>query len=321
MSPAAAPTCPVCGRGDLLRRREHGAPGRPRFVLWRCPGCGVEHWDPRAHPTAAFYEDEGLSMYADFHEGRRGPDDPRFAKFLAELGDGAGRRVLDVGCSDGVLLDCLKARGCDPWGIDIDGRALEIARGRGLANVFRQEVEEFARDARARGLAFALVIAFDVLEHLTDPLAALRDLGTVLEPGGRLVATVPNRRRLLADHVSSDLPPHHFFRFDAPSLADIVVRAGLEVERVDAFEYGYVGRVALDAAWKRVRGPRPAAAAPGPAAGGTAASSGPARPRLALKHAVARAVLAAVGPLSQVLERPLGRGFKLYLVARRAGPA
>lgn len=145
-----------------------------------------------------------------------------------------GERVLDVGCLGGALLERV-AEDCWVVGLDVIPDALGHARERGL--------EVVQADASAglpfRDNCFDLVHAGEVLEHLFDPLALLRELHRVTRPGGRLVGTVPNvanlgdRLRLLAGRAPAVLGPHpdapagdHIRAFTASRLHDLTRQAG-----------------------------------------------------------------------------------------------
>lgn len=103
-------------------------------------------------------------------------------------GELAGRRVLDVGCGDGVLACVMAARGAEVFGIDADPAMLAAARKRaadaGLRVTFldgRLEHLPFADQA------FDLVVAVTVLCFVGDAAGGIRELSRVLKPGGRLV--------------------------------------------------------------------------------------------------------------------------------------
>jgi SAM-dependent methyltransferase len=307
---AATEGCPVCGAGALACIRGFDAPSG-HYDLYACPACTSQHWRPLVHPKAAYYEGEGQAMYRKMHEGRRSVEDPRFLRFLAEFaGERGSARVLDVGCSDGVLLEHLKCAGHEVWGLDIDDASLAVARRRGLDNLHRGSVDEFVDEARRRGLTFTHVTLFDVLEHLTDPVATLSGLRSVLADGGRLMGTVPNRRRFLANQMNSDFPPHHFFRFDDAALRGCLTRGGFAVRVVEAFQYGYTAITLLEAIRKRVRRPRrgPQRA---PATGGGHDEG------LGMKQRIANTIRIATTPVSALIEWPQRRGFKLYFSAVR----
>ncbi|MGH7747442.1 MAG: class I SAM-dependent methyltransferase, partial [Candidatus Dormibacteria bacterium] len=74
--------------------------------------------------------------------------------------------------------------------------------------------------------SFRLIGLFDVLEHIPDDAGALRDLRSLLEPGGRIVLTVPANPRLWSDF---DTASRHCRRYTATSLAVTVRAAGLRI--------------------------------------------------------------------------------------------
>jgi len=111
---------------------------------------------------------------------------------LASLpAEGAGRRVLDVGCAGGYLSEILAVRGYCVTGIDSPG-----VRHAG----FPESVELVEADldlGLPPGLSlppgrFDFIICADVLEHLRQPAGMLRDLRKLLATGGRLAASLPN---------------------------------------------------------------------------------------------------------------------------------
>ncbi len=141
-----------------------------------------------------------------------------------------GSRVLDVGCAEGHLASALAARGCSVIGIEPDSRAAAAARGRGI-EVLELDVEQVPL-AAAR---FDVVVFADVLEHLRDPAAVLRQARVA----GRAVVSLPNiahwtaRRALLQgrfpreDHGLFDRTHLRFFTRD--SAAALAREAGFAV--------------------------------------------------------------------------------------------
>jgi len=107
---------------------------------------------------------------------------------LASLpADGAGRRVLDVGCAGGYLSAILASRGYRVTGVDSPGAACAG---------FPESVELLEADLDL-GLpaltgGFDFVICADVLEHLRRPAMLLRELHGVLARGGKLAVSLPN---------------------------------------------------------------------------------------------------------------------------------
>lgn len=132
-------------------------------------------------------------------------------------------RILDVGCGTGANLLMLSDYG-DAEGVDISKDALAFCRERGLDKVKLGAGEELPYDDGT----FDLVTAFDVVEHMDDDLAGLREMRRVLRPGGRVLLFVPTFMFLwgVQDDVSN-----HRRRYRLPELRGVLEKAGFEIER------------------------------------------------------------------------------------------
>ena len=104
--------------------------------------------------------------------------------------DGGGKRVLDVGCASGYLAELLAQRGYEVVGIERPGGHDNFPAGLELI-----EADLDAGLPPAPG-KFSYVICGDILEHLRDPERMLTQLAGVLEPGGALIASLPNSGNL-----------------------------------------------------------------------------------------------------------------------------
>ena len=132
-------------------------------------------------------------------------------------------RILDVGCGTGANLLMLSQYG-DAEGVDISEDALAFCRERGLDKVRLGAGENLPYDDGT----FDLVTAFDVVEHMDDDLAGLREMRRVLRPGGRVLLFVPAFMFLwgVQDDVSN-----HRRRYRLPELQRVLEQAGFEIER------------------------------------------------------------------------------------------
>lgn len=104
---------------------------------------------------------------------------------------GRDKTVLDVGCAAGDTAAMLIDRGCRVSGVDIDAAAAEPAR-EVLDELVIADIDRSPLTEHFKAESFDAVIFGDVLEHLVDPWAALRDATTLLRPGGRILASIPN---------------------------------------------------------------------------------------------------------------------------------
>lgn len=130
-------------------------------------------------------------------------------------------KILDVGCSDGLLLLELFNNGYKKIsGVDISKTAIARAKKLGLTNVF-------VRDGAKPGFSknnFDLIIASDVLEHIKDDSRALDSWKRLLKKGGRAIVFVPAYEFLWshADDVN-----HHHRRYTLSELRRLCRSNGL----------------------------------------------------------------------------------------------
>jgi SAM-dependent methyltransferase len=101
-----------------------------------------------------------------------------------------GRRHLDAGCGHGAIVHELLEQGWDSRGIDASGWMIELIRRHAPA-VADRFATGYLLEVPFAG-TFDLITCFQVLEHVEDPLSAIRALAARLSPGGRLALTTPN---------------------------------------------------------------------------------------------------------------------------------
>ncbi|MGB3828158.1 MAG: class I SAM-dependent methyltransferase [Ornithinimicrobium sp.] len=141
------------------------------------------------------------------------------ARDIAELPTGT---ALDIGAAGGGNTRVLREAGWQAIALEYGEAGAEIARGRGLPVI--------RADATALPCAPAsmdAVVALDVLEHLADDDAAVREIHRVLRPGGLALIAVPADPRLWSAH---DEAVGHVRRYTRPELVDLFVRNGFTVE-------------------------------------------------------------------------------------------
>ena len=107
-----------------------------------------------------------------------------------------GPRVLDVGCSEGILEVLLARRGLEVTGVDINADALDFARGllTEEPDEVRDRVELVHGTAEEAGLSpgsFDTVVLGETLEHVHDPAGLLDQSLGPLREGGQVVITTP----------------------------------------------------------------------------------------------------------------------------------
>ena len=152
---------------------------------------------------------------------------------------GRDKLVLDVGCAAGDTAEALAARGCTVSGIDIDAEAAEPARPL-VEELVIADIDRNPLSEHFKAESFDAIIFGDVLEHLIDPWAALRDAATLLRPDGRILVSIPNvahaavRLALLQgrwDYTEKGLLDRTHLRFfTLESVCELLEGAGLSIE-------------------------------------------------------------------------------------------
>lgn len=104
---------------------------------------------------------------------------------------GESKRVLELGTATGYMSQALAGRGCEVVGIEVDPGMAERA-GQFCERMIVGDLETLDLESELDGERFDAIVAADVLEHLKDPLRALRRLRPFLKADGCFVVSVPN---------------------------------------------------------------------------------------------------------------------------------
>jgi len=136
---------------------------------------------------------------------------------------GSPIKILDVGCGTGANLEMLAQFG-EAQGVDVSADALAFCRERGLVGVRQGAAEQLPWEDGS----FDLVTGLDVVEHIDDDLAGLKEMRRVLRPGGYAFLFVPAFMFLWG--VQDDIS-HHRRRYTLKGMQEAARAAGFEIER------------------------------------------------------------------------------------------
>lgn len=271
--PIFATNCPLC-HTDTMRPVAQLANDA---AIARCRRCGLARGEHR--PGSIENEQEDVDHF-------RGLDVERYLRSVGATRKRSYDRLLnevtpfvksgtwlDVGCSYGWLLERVREAGYDPLGIEPSPAAAMEARTLGLPVIEGCFPEVMPADAKPATISF-----MDVLEHLPDPVDALRAAKERLALGGVVVVQVPDQSCLLYQLaeamcrvtggrtsfalrrlwlVGFDFP--HRYYFTQKTLRAAMMAAGLQVQRayrtpigsptdaLDRVAYTQAGRVSLAA--------------------------------------------------------------------------
>ncbi|MBA3375750.1 MAG: class I SAM-dependent methyltransferase [Actinobacteria bacterium] len=206
------------------------------------------------------YEQRGREEY-----GEPVVPDPALDRKFEVLTEEIGRLLpaesfLDAGCGDGRYLAALALLGPLPErvvGVDIAESILDTARRATAVAGYEPELLRANLERLPLGGAeFDVVISVQVLEHLIDPAAGLKELARVLRPGCTLLLSTDNRRSLITRTLNGPrwtlariarrrnsrvrfAFPHR--SFTSRELTSLMRDSGLVVERTRTFRFSMVG--------------------------------------------------------------------------------
>lgn len=244
--------CLLCGRYAPLRF------WAGEYAIHRCARCDFEFVFPTPSPAviarvyqSGYFSGEGHG-YADYFERERRINRRKAEQRLdrlTELGLERGARLLDVGCADGTFIEAALDRGFEAYGIEVSSEALTRLSGAIQGRVYPSF-------GAAAGAPYDAVTMWDVLEHLTAPIASLREAVSLMGEAalfGIVVPVIDNfNARQWPRTWDQYKPPEHLSFFSCSSLRALVERE--------------VGELLLEeSAWRResrfvevaAHGPRP----------------------------------------------------------------
>jgi len=224
MTANAERPCPLCGSGNaapLFRKRG--------VDYWRCGRCSFRFATPDVNPnlsrSLSGYEEAYLQYLAD------DPGDAVNFQSLCSWMEGfatlESKRVLDVGAGSGKLVRFIRGRGVDASGVE---------PSRALFDRFLKDDPAFAcstlDDLESPGRQFDIITAFDVIEHVADPVGFLRGIEKRLAAGGVCFVSTPDVESLVARAFGLRWHfyyPYHLSYLGPRTIAKAAATSGLHV--------------------------------------------------------------------------------------------
>ena len=199
-----------CYRRDLGIDIEEEFGQLTELTLHYCPTCHLRFFSPLVAGSATLYEQ--LSKLPWYYPNSK------FEYDVAAHHISAGSKVLDIGCGDERFATWVPA--AEYQGLDLAMIVARCAEGTQAGRITRQSLYEHAA---ARPEFYDVGCAFQVLEHVTNPVAFVQQALNCLKPGGKLIVGLPNIESYISALVNFTLnsPPHHLSWWSAHALEQL----------------------------------------------------------------------------------------------------
>jgi 2-polyprenyl-3-methyl-5-hydroxy-6-metoxy-1,4-benzoquinol methylase len=137
-------------------------------------------------------------------------------------------KLLDVGCGSGEFLNDMQTLGWEVEGVDFDSKAVQQAHIKYGIKVHLSNLENVGYPDNS----FDAITMSHVIEHITDPIALLKECYRILKPGAYLVVTTPNinswGHQKLGMNWRGLEPPRHLHLFSPSTLRECAEKAGFQ---------------------------------------------------------------------------------------------
>jgi len=234
--------CNLCGADDTTHVAEIDG-----FHIVKCRQCGLVYVNPRYRPqqlqeiyTEEYYDHDGINNGLEFFGYDNYVEDEEnikitFAKRLDTIERYANKgHLLDVGCATGFFLDLARSRGWRVVGSEVSEFTVRYARHTLGLDVRLGTLRQLGFEDQA----FDVVTMWDVIEHVPDPLAELREVRRILRDGGVLSIITPDVGSLVARVLGTRWEEfrrvrEHVYFFSQRTMRETLRKAGFLVLRTE----------------------------------------------------------------------------------------
>jgi 2-polyprenyl-3-methyl-5-hydroxy-6-metoxy-1,4-benzoquinol methylase len=223
--------CPVCDSDSATTLYPSVADyvTRDVFQVCQCNKCGVGFTYPQPNNLDKYYQKQYrkyVGIILLILKVMYGIRSRQWSRLFQQNG-----AALEIGCGDGYMLHSLKQEGWQVVGIERTPEMAEFARTNLGLEVYSSGIQEIPSQ-----IQFDLIILFQVLEHIADPVAMLKELTHRLTQDGKLIIGVPNFgswQRKFAGKTWFHLDiPRHLIHFSPESLEMALQQVGMTIKTI-----------------------------------------------------------------------------------------
>lgn len=238
-------TCNYCGCEESSIIAEYTR--LERNNIRQCRNCGLVYLEVNKsrQEIESYYSSDyrqnpahqRLSADEHFHDRVQKNDASERSLFITENLDIRGKRILEIGSATGALLVKLREYGCkETIGIELTEEYAEYARQKGF-HLFTSPIEGLGLREEFDG-----VVSFMTLEHVYNPMSAIKAIYGALKPGGCFLGEVPNQNDWRIQIFDSarvkrlHYDPDHYYYYSPATLTNYLNACGFSNVRLRTVE-------------------------------------------------------------------------------------
>ena len=221
----------LCGANDdelIAKEDRYGL--ECNFVI--CKNCGLVRMNP--YYTEDFLKIFYSKFYSPIYRGSSKCSEEKFNERILYgnsiieniekiIGDISNKRIFEIGCGSGGILQAFKLKGNDVYGVDYGKEYLEFAKIKGL-NVVEGDFNELEKFGQCD-----ILILNHLLEHITKPINFLKNIRKLLKEDGYLYVEVPVLETIPNNYnydIFTYFQSAHIFNFSNDIFKNIILASG-----------------------------------------------------------------------------------------------
>lgn len=210
------------------------------FQVFKCLDCGVGYTYPHPSDMEKYYPNKYRQYNIWVLKTMQIVYRFRIYKWIRNMKPGS---ALEIGCGDGIVLDTLRRSGWQIFGTERFSQAILTH------NIYNLPIFVGGLDAIKKKEIFDLIILFQVLEHLENPIEIIQQCADILKPGGKILIGVPNFASWQATISKENWfhldVPRHLFHFSLQPIQILLKTKKLNIlsvnyEAIEHDPYGWI---------------------------------------------------------------------------------
>lgn len=245
-------TCNLCFSNKISTMFE-----KNNYHFNKCENCGIIYINPMPNETelVKLYNDPSKAIYYEkaTQEGIIYAEKVKSGLFkdLKAINFNSWKRILDIGCGGGFLLNSVKKEFDELHGLEVSMELVRFAKSKWSLNVHHGEIQNVNLPENY----FDIVTLYDVIEHIPKPLIFLDAIYRILKHNGVIVIVTPNANGLSARIMKEKwiyyTPPEHIFYYTPKSIKVLLKTKGFKICKVKT-ENLYINHISMQKCYRDV---------------------------------------------------------------------